>query len=147
LLCAYLAARALIETVAVFWAFEVELQQLVEAENLPEIDALVKNRTFSTRDTEIIEARPDTKAITVLKFIDRLDKQGLSGIRQHYDFLSERCHPNSLGQYHFFGVRDRETNVVTYSDWRDLQRHFDRVFAEAYAVVPGSRLIRGKPAV
>jgi hypothetical protein len=27
LLCAYLAARALIETVAVFWAFEVELQQ------------------------------------------------------------------------------------------------------------------------
>ena len=41
LLCAYLAARALIETVAVFWAFEVELQQLVETENLPEIDALI----------------------------------------------------------------------------------------------------------
>jgi hypothetical protein len=97
LLCAYLAARALIETVAVFWTFEVELQKLIAAENLSEIDALITNRTFSTRDTELIEAHPDTKAITVLKFIDRLEKQGLSGMRQHYDFLSERCHPNSLG--------------------------------------------------
>jgi hypothetical protein len=134
LLCAYLAARALIETVAVFWAFEVELQQLVEAENLPEIDALITNRTFSTRDTELIEAHPDTKAITVLKFIDRLDSQGLLGVRQHYDFLSERCHPNSLGQYYFFSVRDRETNVVTYSDCRDFQRHFDYVFAGAMLI-------------
>ena len=106
LLCAYLAARALIETVAVFLVFEDELQTLIEQENLGEIDALIMNRTFSTRDTEFIEALPNTKAINILTFIDRLEKQGLSGVRKHYEFLSERCHPNYLGQYHFFGTCD-----------------------------------------
>jgi hypothetical protein len=134
LLCAYLAARALIETVAVFLVFEDELQTLIEQENLGEIDALIMNRTFSTRDTEFIEALPNTKAINILTFIDRLEKQDLSGVRKHYEFLSERCHPNYLGQYHFFGTRDRETNVVSYSDWGNLERHFNYVLAAAMLI-------------
>ena len=131
LLCAYLAARAIIETVAVFWMFEVDLRELIEKEDVGGIDALITNRTFSTRDVELVEAYPDTKAINILTLIDKLEKQGLPGVRQHYDFLSERCHPNSFGQQHFFSSLDRETRVERYSDLNDLQKHFDFIFAGA----------------
>jgi hypothetical protein len=79
LLCAYLAARALIETVAIFLAFEADLETLIEEKNLAEIDALIMNRTFSTRDPEFIEAYPDATAINILTYTDKLEKQGLSG--------------------------------------------------------------------
>jgi hypothetical protein len=92
------------------------------------------NRIFATRDAELMESYPNAKTINILTFIDRLEKQGLSGVRQHYDFLSERCHPNLFGQHQFFGVRDPETNVVSYSDWSDLQRHFDYVLEGALLI-------------
>jgi hypothetical protein len=97
LLCAYLAARALVETIAVFWMLEVDLQNLIKKEDLGGIDALITNRTISTRDLELVEAHPTTKAINVLTIIDRIEKRELPGIRPHYDSLSERCHPNSFG--------------------------------------------------
>jgi hypothetical protein len=134
LLCAYLAVRALVETVAVFCAFEVDLQKLIEKEDLGGIDALITNRTFATRDAELVQSHPETKAVNILTFIDKLEKEGLSGVRQHYDSLSERCHPNSFGQHHFFGVRDRTTNVEHYSDLTDLERHFDFIFAGAMLI-------------
>jgi hypothetical protein len=134
LLCAYLAARAIIETVAVFWMFEVDLRALIEKEDVGGIDALITNRTFSTRDVELVEAYPNTKAINILTLIDKLEKQGLPGVRQHYDFLSERCHPNSFGQQHFFSSLDRETRVERYSDLNDLQKHFDYIFAGAMLI-------------
>jgi hypothetical protein len=135
LLCAYLAARALFETVAVFWAFEVDLQKLIEKEDLDGIDALITNRTFATRDAELVQSYPATKAIDILTFIDKLEKEGgLSRARQHYDSLSERCHPNSFGQHHFFSVRDRTTNVEHYSDLTDLEKHFDFIFADAMLI-------------
>ena len=134
LLCAYLASRALVETVAVVWLFEADLQTLIEKEDLAGIDALITNRTFSTRNTDFIEAHPETKAVNIQTFITKMERDGITGIGQHYALLSERCHPNSPGQYHFFGTRDRETNVISYTDWGDLQRHFDCIFAGAMLI-------------
>jgi hypothetical protein len=134
LLCAYLAARAIIETVAVFWMFEVDLQELIGKGDVGGIDALITNRTFSTRDVKLVEAYPDMKATNILTLIDKLEMQILPGVRQHYDFLSERCHPNSFGQEHFFSSLDRETRIERYSDLNNLQRHFHYIFAGAMLI-------------
>ena len=61
-LCAYLAARALVETAALVLEFEHELQAHIIAENLGAIDALVMNRTFASRDEEGVAEHPEQEA-------------------------------------------------------------------------------------
>jgi len=141
ILCSYLAARAIIETATVFLLFESDLEELIEGEKLPEIDALITNRNFSTRDEEMVNLHPDTKATNIQTFIEKLDKKFKkhdkdwnSWIGKHYGFLSERCHPNSFGQHQFFGARDKTTNVIKYSDWNDLEMHFGNIFAGAMII-------------
>jgi hypothetical protein len=95
------------------------------------IGSLVRNRSFATRDEELIKDLPGAIATNVLTFIDRLDRRLLPGLRAHYDFLSERCHPNSMGHHQLFGKRDRETNVTSYSDTHDPEGHLNHILAAA----------------
>jgi hypothetical protein len=136
ILCSYLAARALIETATVFLLFESDLQELIKGEKIPEIDDLITNRTFSTRDEEMVNLYPDTKATNIQTYIEKLDKKFNkqakgwdAALGTHYNFLSERCHPNSFGQHQLFGIRDKTTNIITYSDRNKSEMHFDHVFA------------------
>ncbi|SDR58068.1 hypothetical protein SAMN05519103_05991 [Rhizobiales bacterium GAS113] len=133
-LCAYLAARALIETVALVLEFDRELQELITEKNLDGIDALLMNRTFATRSEDLVKEFPDTQAKNILTVIQSLDKKTIPGVWEHYCFLSERCHPNSLGHHQLFGVRERETNVTKYSDWHHSEMHLDYVLAGAMLI-------------
>ena len=125
--------RALIETVAVLVSFDSKLQKLIKKADFSEIDTLLTNSTFATRDAEMLKSHPHTKATNIITFIDKLERM-IPGVRKHYDSLSERCHPNSFGHHQFFGKRDRDTHVVTYSDWDDLQKHFASVLAGAMLI-------------
>ncbi len=131
LICTYLSARALIETLAVLLEFDSQLQQLLEKDDLASIDELVMKSSFGGRDEDLMKEHPDFITTNVLTSIDRIDRDLLRGLRRHYDRMSERCHPNSLGHHQFFGNLDTEAGVVTYSEVHKLQRHLNHILAAA----------------
>src|SRR5580692_2701605 len=127
-LAAMLSARALMETVAVFAELESRVTLLLAEENLSGLDALAQNGIFASPDPEWLEEAPDTKAVNVLTYIDKLDKRA-SGYRGHYDRLSERCHPNAAGHSMMFSKLDRSDGTVQYFDERDADRNAHMIFA------------------
>jgi hypothetical protein len=129
ILASFLAARALIETIAVLDDFECQLQLLLANSNLEGIDNLVMNRTFATRDVKWLQDHPSSQSINILTAIDKFDRDKLSGIRRHYDLLSERCHPNALGHHQFFSTLDTSNGTVTFSEKKYLDANFRHVFA------------------
>jgi hypothetical protein len=93
------------------------------------------NRTFSTRLADWHEQAEGTKAVNIITIIQKLDKQLLKGTFYHYEYLSEICHPNSLGHNLMFGNLDHTTAIVALSDVAALDRaHFDHIFAAFFLV-------------
>lgn len=127
-LAAMLSARALMETVAVFAELENRMKVFLAEENLAGLDRLAQNGIFASRDPEWLEEVPDTKALNVLTYIDKLDRRA-SGYRGHYDRLSERCHPNAAGHSMMFSKLDRSDGTVQYFDERDADRNAHMIFA------------------
>jgi hypothetical protein len=114
-LCSVLAARALLETISLTLDFEANLQKYVANSDFGKIDTLIKLHTFSTRSESMLADLPELKAENVLNYVDRLEKT-VPGIRGHYAFLSEWCHPNSAGHYFSFASLDTATGTVSFSD-------------------------------
>jgi hypothetical protein len=131
-LSAMLSARALMETFAVMAEFERQVARLLKEENLGGLDALAQNGIFASRDPEWIKDNPKTQAVSVLTYVDKFDKQ-VEGFRGHYDRLSERCHPNSLGHNFMFSKLDRTDGTVRYSDEREPARNGEMIMG---ALVP-----------
>jgi hypothetical protein len=124
---AYLPARALIETSALLLEFEHELKRHVDAADIGAIDSILNNRTFATRHKEWIEQHPETEAVNILTYLDRLDKRLGMGIRKHYDSMSERCHPNYLGHHQMFSSLDTSNGTTSFSQSKDISAHHDVV--------------------
>ena len=61
-LCSILAARAMVETAALFMEFETRLDDLLRCSDIDGIDALINNRTFASKDEEFLETWPDNRA-------------------------------------------------------------------------------------
>jgi hypothetical protein len=115
IVCSGLAARALLETVALCEHTTQKLLDRCEAPDLDAIDDLANKELFSTRNEEMVSEGVGFKATNVLTFIDKLDKQ-LDGVRESYDFLSEWCHPNGSGHLSTYGDMDRLTGSVRFSE-------------------------------
>jgi hypothetical protein len=129
-----LSARALMETFAVMAEFERQVARLLKVEDLGGLDALAQNGIFASRDPDWIKDSPGTQAISVLTYIDKFDKRA-EGFRGHYDMLSERCHPNSLGHNFMFSELDRTDGTVRYCDEREPARNGQMILA-ALAPLP-----------
>jgi hypothetical protein len=129
-----LSARAFMETFAVMAEFERRVARLLKEEDLGGLDALAQNGIFASRDPEWIKENPETQAISVLTYIDKFDKRA-EGFRGHYDILSERCHPNSLGHNFMFSKLDRSDGTVRYCDEREPERNGQMILA-ALAPLP-----------
>jgi hypothetical protein len=134
-LCSILAARALVETAALFWEFEQRLDELLGCSDIEGIDTLINNRTFASKDEDWLESNPDYVATNILTFIDKIDKKTFPGIRKHYDWLSERCHPNSFGHFFFFGTLDTDTDTTTFTDDKMKSVHLSNIIV-AMLLVP-----------
>lgn len=117
---AYLSTRALLETYAVLFETENQIGEFVIAKDVSAIDVLLQRQIFATRLEDWLGKDPATKSDNVLKFIDRLDKRLIKGIRGQYDRLSERCHPNYLGHHAMFSILDTDTGVTTFTETKDL---------------------------
>jgi hypothetical protein len=113
-LCAILAGRALIETIALFLDVEGRLESEVAAESLAAIEKTLTSSIFASRLEDWLKDVGMEKATNVLTVIDKLDKL-IPGVRRHCDLLSERAHPNYLGHSAFFSARDKSTFVTAYS--------------------------------
>ncbi|WP_077961220.1 hypothetical protein [Ensifer adhaerens] len=115
-----LAARAFIETVSVFQDFISRIERHLDREDLEEIDGLVMGKTFSTRDAEAVRENPRFRSTNVLTSIEALDRI-FPGVLRHYNLLSERCHPNTMGHHQFFATTDRITRTVTFSEKKRIR--------------------------
>jgi hypothetical protein len=133
-LSAILSARAVMETFAILTDLEQRVGTFLQDGNLSELDSLAQKGIFASRDQEWIKQAPDTAATSVLTYIDKLDKK-VPGYRAHYDSLSERCHPNSLGHNFMFSNLDRSDGTVRFCDEREPHRNSQMIFA-ALASVP-----------
>jgi hypothetical protein len=131
-LSAMLSARAIMETVAVFTELETRVASLLAKEDLGGLDGLAQHGLFASRDEEWIKEFPETKATNVLTYINKFDKRA-EGFRGHYDRLSERCHPNSLGHRSMFSTLDRTEGSIKYSDEREPAMNAHTIIA---ALIP-----------
>jgi hypothetical protein len=129
-----LSARALMETFAVMAEFERQVARRLKEEDLGGLDALAHNGIFASRDLDWIKDNPETAAVSVLSYSDKFDKRA-GGFRGHYDMLSERCHPNSLGHNFMFSTLDRTDGTVRYCDEREPARNGQMILA-ALAPLP-----------
>ena len=68
------------------------------------------------------QGKSQTQAVSVLTCINKFDKRA-EGFRGHYDMLSERCHPNSLGHNFMFSELDRSDGTVRFCDEREPARN------------------------
>src|SRR5262249_52372351 len=123
-----------VETAALFLEFEYRLNELIGSSDFVSIEKLINNRTFATRVEEWIEKNPDTAATNITTFIDKIDNRFLPGMRQHYDYLSERCHPNSLGHFFFFGTLDTKSGTTTFSDSKELGLNLRHIMPAALLI-------------
>jgi len=94
-LCSVLAARALLETIAVTLDFEMKLHEHYKTRNCQALDQLITSHTFATRDAGFLAEAPELAAKNVLTYIDRLERK-MPLIRKHYESLSEWCHPIAM---------------------------------------------------
>lgn len=115
-LCSILAARALVETCAVSVDFQRQLADRLMALDIDRIDELVMNRTFATRNKDLVRDHPDIAAVSILTILEKWDKTDLPGILRTYEWLSEFCYPNSPGHYAFFGTMDDNDEVISFYD-------------------------------
>ncbi len=133
-LSAMLSARAFMETLAVLYDMESQVRRLLNDKDLGGLYALAHRGTFSTRNPDLVKESPDTAAINVLTLIDKVDK-AVGLYRQHYDSLSERCHPNALGHYFLFAKLDHSDGSVQYGDEHDAAHNANMVLA-AVIILP-----------
>jgi hypothetical protein len=133
-LSAMLSARAFMETLAVMAELESRVAGFYAAEDLGGLDALAQRGTFASRDEEWIKEFPETKAINALTYVQQFDKVA-EGFLGHYDRLSERCHPNSLGHNFMFSMLDRSDGSILYCDEREPARNGHMIVA-ALAPLP-----------
>jgi hypothetical protein len=127
-LSAILSVRALMETTATMAGFADQTAMLLEKEDLAGLDALAMRGLYASRDLEWLKEAPDTAAANILTAIDKFDKR-VPGFRKHYDTLSERCHPNSLGHNFMFGQLDRTDGTVRFSEEQQPERNAQMILA------------------
>ena len=128
-LVAFLTTRALVETIAVFDDFERSLLAHAASEDVGAMDALAQNRTFATRDEQLLDGHPEILATGVMTFIDKIGKRYDLPIRHNYEAMSEVCHPNSAGHHQMFSKTDYTDGTVTFSEIKNLPMVLDYIRA------------------
>jgi hypothetical protein len=127
-LSAFLCTRALVETIALLYHLRQAVDKFLTDELVGDLNAVAEHGLYSSRNPEWVSEFPNLKAKSVLTFIDKLDKY-LPGVRGHYDRLSERCHPNSLGHNYMFSKLDRSIGSVAFYDEREPAGNAVSIFA------------------
>jgi hypothetical protein len=123
-----------VKTIATTHYVEVNLARYVEKKDFKAMSLLVDGQAYATRNEEWLKDEAGLKAVNVLKAIDKLDGL-IPGIRRHYDFLSEWCHPNYLGQRFLFATIDPNKRIVAFSESKNRNKQMlDAILAAAMMI-------------
>jgi len=99
-------SRAVLETVAVTFALQREIDSFLSHKRVQAFDEFLMACLVGSRWPDA-----STQARNVLTFIDHVDKQ-FKGFRSTYDSLCEYAHPNWSGVLGAFGSIDQQTHVL-----------------------------------
>lgn len=116
-LAAMLSARALMETIAIIVWVAGRAETHLAQGDLSSLDTLAQQGIFATRDEVFLSKHPEYRASSVLKYLQKVDRRA-PGFLRHYEYLSERCHPNSLGHNFMFSELDHTDGTVRFFDQR-----------------------------
>jgi L-amino acid N-acyltransferase YncA len=140
-LCSFLAARALLETVAILHDLNKAIARALKSRNLHEIDSHTYRKMFATRSEKILSTKPELFSTNVVTFVNALSEEFSEPIlRQAYDLMSERCHPNSSGTTSMFAAMDANTGIVTFSDRQNTGWAFRLIYSIVAVVKPAERI-------
>jgi hypothetical protein len=115
IVCSMLAARALLETIVLSSFIRDEAENFVAANDIEAIERLANEQLFSTKDERKIADGFGHKAKSIFKYIDKFEKQ-IPGLRDHYEFISEWCHPNGSGHLFTYGEINKLNGTVIFSE-------------------------------
>lgn len=105
---AFIITRAVHETTALFYSFYERLEQVTERRSLGDFDEFLMKMLFGWKsDAEF------PVAFNILTAVDKLNKQ-IDTFRDHYDRLSEFCHPNYSGVFGSYAKINHETAWVDF---------------------------------
>ena len=112
-LLAFTAARSMYESIAAFYDFTTQFNELLDKGDLEGARQFLMSRTFATRLPEHLEPDGSNKAINIVTLVQRLDKK-IPQFEEAYNRMSEFVHPNAYGSaVHFHKI---ENGVATFSD-------------------------------
>jgi hypothetical protein len=126
-LMSVIAARSVLETIALVHHVVSEVEKAVEAKDLVKLDEIAMQQTFSQKTGD--HGLPATH---ILKAIDQLAKV-ITGARDYYDRLSEYTHPNANGHYFFYADLDPDQHLTKFS--RDKRGSSDTIAIIGLALV------------
>jgi hypothetical protein len=128
-LCSFLAARALFETVTIIWDYHRVIAEAFADDNLENILAITVKAMMASRDPEYLAVDPEMKATNIITTIDRFDKAFKDGplFRRAYDTMSERCHPNSQGTFQMYAKVEPDNMAVKYLDRQNSDGNFQLI--------------------
>jgi hypothetical protein len=113
-LVAYSCVRAIYETFACVMDFCDKLTDLLVQGDFEKTVCFVAARSFAARSKDFVSSEVivnevmDNTAVNILTQIDRVSKH-LPEVREDYDFLSEKTHPNGLGALSYFSTFEEDT--------------------------------------
>jgi hypothetical protein len=113
--CSMLAARAFLETIVLSSFIRDEAEKFVDARDIEALEKLFNEQLFSTKDPRIIADGFGHKARSVLTYVDKFEKN-IPGLRDHYEFISEWCHPNGSGHLFTYGGIDKQNGTVHFAE-------------------------------
>jgi hypothetical protein len=135
-----LAARALLETMALTYDVEREIQQFGEAEKFQELHDYVIKQTYATRDKEVLKEVPEIEAKNAMTHVKHLTKV-VPLILEHYLFLCEFCHPNHYGHFRSFASLNINTQTVRFSTSTQHGTNMLDAILAVYQSLPGVEMV------
>ncbi len=123
LVTGYLLARAIYETVALFWYFLDQIQESLELGDIEELrDVLTrmllgsKIETVKKNVADILDHSNEASGqsldpIHVSKLINHVAEK-IPPFKEHYDFLCEITHPNAMGLIKAYVKNDFQTGIA-----------------------------------
>lgn len=124
-----LAARAFLETVAVFTAFHDDLEKAIKAKDFSQAYNIVAKYIQMTRDESLLNTLSEKKhkshtATNICTHIEKKLAKHNPAAKDTYDRLSGKCHPNYEGLFGLYAAMDEENNVVFFTE---TEKHLNEI--------------------
>jgi hypothetical protein len=116
-LVGYVCTRAVYETVACVFDFCDQLTDHLDRDDYEKTMYFLDARIYAARMQGFVSKEDgfDNTAINIVTQIERVSKH-FPGMKEEYEYLSEKTHPNGLGALHHFWHEGEADEVIRFSN-------------------------------